>query len=389
MRDQPDAPSLDRQFRGFAKAAARDGAPLYRRLAEGIAGDRGILDLMGGAPAAQRRPTLLMAAVHYLLLAGDDDPLARHYPTLAPAPDPAGDATPVRPAGDPFPAFAAYCRRRRDALAELLGTRATQTNEVGRCTVLLPALATVAARRREPLSLVELGASAGLNLAFDRYGYTYRAAGEVGVAGVAGEVGEAGTTYRAGNPAAAVALAATLRGGRVPDLAVAAVAHRSGLDLDPVDPADEDRARWLLACQWPDHLARFHRLRAALALARATTDRPRVRRGDMVDDLPAMAAAAPAGSHLCIFHTWVAAYLPPARQEALAAVVDDLARARPVSWVFAESPYEVPGLPVPPAPAEVAKAPTALVLVEGHGGDRRVRRLADVHHHGAWLHWWG
>ena len=49
--------------------------------------------------------------------------------------------------------------------------RAPQTNEVGRSAVLMSGLLVIAARFGLPLRLYELGASAGLNLQLDRYGY--------------------------------------------------------------------------------------------------------------------------------------------------------------------------------------------------------------------------
>lgn len=384
MRDDAAPADLGRQFRTFAAVAERDGAPLYRRICEGVAGDGAVLRLVGQAPPSQRRPNLLLAAVHFLLLQGADDPLAAHYPTVA---EWLG-RPPSAPSGDPFAAFSAFCRRHHDALAGLLATRSTQTNEVGRCTGLLPALATAASGvdPEMPLSLLDLGASAGLNLLVDRYAYRYRDRG------VERPRRRSAPVRRAGDPASPVALEAEILSGELPRLALPPVAHRAGLDRHPVDPTDDDQALWLLACQWPDHLERFRRLRAALALARATPDRPRVDTGDVVDDLAAAARSAPGGTHLCVTTTWVAAYLDPRRQRRLVRAVAAVAAERPVSWILAESAYEVPGLPVPPAPAgRRAKGATALVLVDQPPGRRglRARRLADVHHHGRWLHWWG
>lgn len=371
MRDDAAPADLGRQFRTFAAVAERDGAPLYRRICEGVAGDGAVLRLVGQAPPSQRRPNLLLAAVHFLLLQGADDPLAAHYPTVA---EWLG-RPPSAPSGDPFAAFSAFCRRHHDALAGLLATRSTQTNEVGRCTALLPGLVTVAARSTEPLSLVDLGSAAGLNLLFDRYAYAYSGPGPA--------------VTRAGAEGSAVLLEAELRHGPLPDLSLPEVAHRAGIDAHPVDPDDLDRSLWLLACQWPDHPGRFRRTARALDLARATADRPRVAAGDVVDDLASVASTAPPGTHLCLFHSWVAAYLSPTDQARLAAEVAAAARERAVSWLYAEQPYEVPALDPPPAPAGEDKAATALVLVELDGRRRTAVRLADVHPHGRWIRWWG
>lgn len=366
------AVDLAQQFALFARYCERDNAPLYGRLSAGIADDKALLRLVEAAPPAQRRPLLLLAAVHDLLLAGAEHPLAAHYPTLT-----AGRGRPHQPtAGDAFADFAGFCRLHEERLAEMLATRATQTNEVGRCTGLVPALAEAARRAAEPLSVLDLGSSAGLNLLFDRYDYAYHHPASR-------------TEVRVGEEGSAVRLEAEVRHGDLRGLGLPRLAQRAGLDLDPVDLDDPERARWLLACQWPDHPERFFRAARAIEVAQATPNRPRVRHGHMVDDLAEAAAAAPLDSRLCVLHTWVAAYLSPAEQGRLDAAVTDLARGRPVSWLYAEQPYEVPGLEVPPPPdGPPDGAATAVVLVELDGDRRRAERLADMHPHGRWLRWW-
>ncbi|MGH2928008.1 MAG: DUF2332 family protein, partial [Solirubrobacteraceae bacterium] len=94
---------------------------------------------------------------------------------------------------------------------------------------------------------------------------------------------------------------------------------------------------------------------------------------------------------LCLIHSWVAAYLTPEDQRLLATTVAEIASRRPVSWIFAESPYEVPGLPVPPTPGQATAEATAVVVVDGEPGQRGqyATRIADMHSHGRWLRWYG
>jgi len=370
VREGDETPPLAEQFLAFSRTAARDGSPLYEEICAGIAGNDELLELVECSPADQRRPNLILAAVHFLLLAGADDDLGRHYDTVCEfrGLGPATAAT-----GPVFAEFLVFCRSQRDPIAGLLATRATQTNEIGRCTALLPAFAAVArAHPDRPLGLVDLGASAGLNLVFDRYAYDY------------------GDGRRPGDQGSPVHLTCELRGPAAPPLGLARVAARVGLDRRPIDPADEEGRRWLLACQWPGHLARFRRLRDALAVAIGGPGPPRVMTGDMVDDLAPVATGIPESAHLCLYHSWVAAYLTPARQRALVAAVEEVAARRPVSWIFAESPAETPGLPIPPPPGEAPeRGATTLVLVQATGRALGAHRLADMHHHGSWLRWWG
>ena len=161
-------------------------------------------------------------------------------------------------------------------------------------------------------------------------------------------------------PPQGVALECTARDDLegLPELRLPAVAGRVGLDLSPLDPFSDDAARWLLACQWPDNLPRFGRLRAALAnVARLGAPPPRLEQGDMVTDLPRIAATIPGNGPLVVFHSWVAAYLDAEQQRTLAEEVRSLGQDRPVHHLYCESPFETPGLPTPPSPCD-ARGPT-------------------------------
>ncbi|HEY2215626.1 MAG TPA: DUF2332 domain-containing protein [Acidimicrobiales bacterium] len=369
----PAEVSLADQFRFFAESCERDGATTYATICRGVADDETLLQLTGQAPEAQRRPNILLAAVHFLLLHGASDPLADHYDSVwswrhEPMPAPSHGVVED---------FHAFCVNHQSELLDLVSRRRTQTNEVGRCTALLPGLAEIAGAYPDgqPFSLLDLGTSAGLNLLFDRYGYQYRQQHDQ-------------ATITAGLADSPVQLDCVVRNdlATLPSLATPVVTHRAGLDLSPINPRSDDEALWLLACLWPDQLPRFNRLKGALAVAQSLPDPPVLHRGDLVDDLERVADTLPSDRPLVIFHSWVAAYLTEQRQAELVTAVTDLNRFRPVHYLYAESPIETTGLPTPPSPQprDVDHA-TALVHIPPAGAPQR---LADLHPHGRWLQWW-
>lgn len=279
MTPPADQATLDALAQRFAECAAhqfRGYSPLYERVTSGIAGDPDTLAL---AAQATSRPivNLFLAAVHFLLLRGAAHELAAFYPTISgvPAPD-----------ADPYPAFRSFCLAHTDAIVQLLRTRRVQTNEVRRCAVLLPAFGVVAGQAH-PLTLIEIGASAGLNLLWDRYGYDY------------------GLGWIAGDPTSPLRLTCELRGAQQPPIprSMPQVASRCGIDLHPVDLHDQQAIDWLRALIWPEQLERLARLEQAVAIARH--DPPAIHGGDALDLLPALLAMVPQQTVACVFHSFV------------------------------------------------------------------------------------
>jgi hypothetical protein len=351
-------------FTEFGDDMPPDRLPLYRALCHGTATDPELVALMDDTPEAQLRPNLLLAAVHHLLLGGLDHPLGAWYGTIVDEPRPVDD-------GDPMVAWRDLCLSHRDELAPLLATRATQTNEVGRCTATMPAVADVEAAADRPIGLVEVGASAGLNLLLDRWAYRYGPDGEVAPPGGS----DLTLTVTSSGPVPVPVPAA-----------LPTIVRRVGLDLAPVDITDESQARWLVACLWPEQPRRVAQLRRAIAVARR--DPPELVVGDAVDDLAPLVRSVPVDAVAVVVTTWAAAYLADERQRDLLAVLDGLGADRDLSYVFAERPVEVPGLPVPPRPDGVDHpGPTALVRLDWRDGRRHATRLADMHPHGKWLAW--
>ncbi|HYN94206.1 MAG TPA: DUF2332 domain-containing protein [Pilimelia sp.] len=299
---------------GYARFAAREArgvSPAYDRLARAIARDDEVLALLSTLPPGKRQPNLLFAAVRFL---------------GGPVADPA--------------AFRGFLTGNWPAIRAAVDARATQTNEAGRCALLLPVLAALP----QPLALLEVGASAGLCLYPDRYAYRY---------------GE--HTIGAGAPVLECAATGVPLPAGVPD-----VVWRAGLDLNPLDVAEPADVAWLDALIWPEHAHRRARLRAAAAVAAA--EPPLLVRGDLVDDLPALAARAPGDATLVVFHTSVLYQVPPPRRAAFVEVV----RGLPGHWVAVEDPDVLRYAALPEPPGEslhnvLALDGTPLAWTRGHG----------------------
>lgn len=154
------APARTAQFERFARLECPED-PLYVALCRLLATRPAALALLDAAPPVQQRPNLLLAAIHDRVLAGAGGALAAYYPSVGGthAPD-AGLAA----------AFDGFFAAQAAALAALVATHATQTNEIGRSAVLWPALAALQqAGGGRPLALLDFGCSAGLNLGVDRF----------------------------------------------------------------------------------------------------------------------------------------------------------------------------------------------------------------------------
>jgi hypothetical protein len=350
---------ISKSFRWNAEHVLRDASPLYERLAYRVADDADLHALAAYAQPYQPPPNLLFGAVHYLLLRDSDDavssrksrkvgsvrdnasPLKNFFSDLARKPN-------IQ--DDPYPIFRAFCLEHADELAQLISTRRVQTNEVARCALFLPAFEWIARRvGHQPFALLEVGASAGLNLNWDRYAYAY---------------GD-GVFYGAAN--APVVLRCELRGARRPRMpqTFPRVHTRAGVDLNPSDVFDEDAMQWLRALVWPEQLDRAERLRRAIALAREFP--PRVMQGDALTQVAEWAREIPRDVPIVLFHSFVLNQVDAAARERYYAPLRALDAER-VWFDIAVEPHDWPARLVVTTRAEQTT-------------------LAICDYHGRWLEW--
>ncbi len=213
-------------YREFADNQTAE-SPCFHAWAEGVADDAEVLARIATLPGLKRQPNLVFTAARW------------HGAAVG-----------------PYDGLRQVLLERWPDVEATVLSRATQTNEVGRCATLLPVLASLPG----PLALLEVGCSAGLCLLPDRYSYRYTGSrGSVAIDPVDGP--------------SPVVIECLLEGdvplpGRLPE-----VVWRGGLDLNPLDVHDDDAMRWLQMLVWPEHEDRRARLAAAVdARARRSAD---------------------------------------------------------------------------------------------------------------------
>ncbi|MGQ0574735.1 MAG: DUF2332 domain-containing protein [Pseudonocardia sp.] len=369
------------QSRAVAAAWSPAGAPpswwLTAETFTAIAEDAVLLDLAASLPPDRLPALLLSAAIRMRVAQVHPEPLIGYYPRP-------GGAQPARDDGFRA-ALRAFVEADRDAITRLCGQHRYQMNEVGRCLDVLPVLATIAAADPRPLALVDLGTGAGLGLHLDRYRYSYLLPD--------------GSALRAGDTAAAVGLDCAVRPGARPPVPhpMPALAHRVGVDGEPLDVTDPATAAWLAACV-PPEVGAVTRYAAAVEVARAHP--AQTVRGDLLDVLPDVVASVPTDALLCLVDTYVHVFLPPDRLIGFHELLDRIGRRRDVEWISVD-----PLVPLgPDARASVQEVDVpagwlqdgraggvfgVIGRVSVRAGARSGAVLGRAHPGAAWLEWIG
>lgn len=315
----------------FGRRWARGTSPLYEGWALGIARDAELLDRLAALPHPKRQANLVFAAARW-------------------------EGAPLRPFAEVRPWLL-------DHWSEIVATgaaRTVQTNEANRCATWLPPLS----RIDGPVSLLEVGAAAGLCLFPDRYSVEYTTP-------------EGLRRVDPPNGPSDVVLACRLDDeasvpSRFPD-----VVWRRGVDLDPIDPTDPDAIDWLANLVWPgpDHDARVARLRAAAAIAAA--DPPVIERGDLRERVTDAASAAPAESTVVVFHSAVLLYLDADGRREFADLMAGLGAriGRRVVWLSNETLGTLPEID--------AQVPAGTATDHRFVQTWDARPIALAHQHGA------
>ena len=288
---------LARRLRWQSRGCAGLGSPFYAQLLESAALDVEAAgpawDLLEGfvrEPAESAIALRLMAVVHRHVFEGRLPELAVHYPSAG------GDGD----AQAAWPWFLKALVENRELYRGLL-TGGCQTNEVGRCAALLGGFLEVAHRTHRPLRILEVGASGGLNLNWDRYRYESSA----------GAWGDARSPVRFDHSFEVP-----------PEMDRAAlVVERRGCDLNPIDPSSIEGALTLRSFVWADQLSRLALLDGAIEVAR---DAPvEVAKAGAADFLESELARPRPAVATVVYHSVFLQYVAAQEQERMRHAIDE------------------------------------------------------------------
>jgi len=317
------------QYAAFAGEAAE--SPCFERWSRGVVEDPEVIAWLSTLPTHKRQPNLVFAA-------------ARWHGVPAPG---------------PYDGLREALLDDEAAGGEIRATimaRATQTNEVGRLATLVPAFSSLAGG--QPISLLEVGASAGLCLYPDRWGYRWR---------TGSGVVDLGPEPR---------LVCQVTGPAPLPTAPVDVAWRGGIDLNPLDVRDEHAMAWLEILVWPEDAERRARLVHAVEVARG--EPPRIVAGDLLEELEPLLDEAASHGPVVVFHSAVIAYLTPADRDRFQRTMTGLVAPGRCHWVSNEAGNALPkGTATGPTPPG---GPTFVLGIDG-------RSVAFTHGHGRTLAW--
>lgn len=335
-------------FREQAAFCLEYGSPftseLVARMADDIEAGGPTATLVAGwatNPRADALSLRLAGALHAAALTARDADLTGAYPGL-------GREWSMAAV---WPLARAFLERERAWVHDFIRSP-PQTNETRRSIALLLGFLSFARTWDGPVDILEIGASAGLNLNWDRFAYQTQ-----------------GWTW---GGASSVVIDTDWRGPPPPNVNVH-VRRRAACDLNPLDTRDEAARLHLKSYIWPDQLDRLARFDAAASLAvahdvrvdRASADEwVKTKLNERADDAATI-----------VYHSVFLQYPPKAVRAALIeAICTEGARASagaPLAWVRLE----------PEAVTDGVENGLRFVidLTTWPGGDRRVLGYSDGH----------
>lgn len=339
--ESDDTSSRSRKFVTWSSHVK--SSPMYSALSSYVSQQEELLDVASNAPLGQPVPNMFFAAAHYLLLNGLKHPVKEIYPSLG------GQWVAI---DKNFLLFKNYCLENRESFIAAMQGRRVQTNEVARGTILLPALHEVANTfGNAPLTFIEVGTSAGLNLCCDKFGYLY----------------SNGQTF---HPERTPLLTCEVKNGSQLPLSNLQISKRIGIDLNPISTKNKNDILWLKSLLWADQVERFQRFSDAVNVA--DTVEMELVKGDATTLAAEIALRAEPSTIPCILNCYSLYMFPEDAKIAYEENINKAGLQRDLAWLSFEWIYS-------------SKPEIYLNIFKA--GKKETKLLAIASDHGAWIEW--
>lgn len=299
--------ALSRIFMAFAKNECKGSSEMYEYLALKISEDKELLELCTNAREGQPVPNLFFGAVHYLLLKGNDHNLKNFYPSIVANP---------RSYIKSYEYFKEFCLINRSEIIQILQTKLVQTNEVRRCGYLYPVFGYIYERTKKPLALIEIGTSAGLQLIWDKYAYSYN------------------ENELVGNINSGLKIRSKFIGEKLPfvKLTPPPISKRIGIDLNTIDLTNAEELLWLKALIWTEHKERLTMFEKAANYVKEATIQ--FIEGDGVTLLNKLVEKISKDNTICVYHTHVANQMTIETRKSLLNMIESVGKNRDVFHIY-------------------------------------------------------
>lgn len=327
-------------------------ADLLARAADDLAAGGIVAQLTDGWRGSPRTAAVslrLAGALHAAVLTRRDPALAAQYPHVRAD----WSMEKVWPIAEAF-------LRRDEAWVRGFLRSPPQTNETARSTGLACGFLWLVEQAPQPFHMLELGASAGLNLNWDRFAYAHPPWGREQIAGP---------------------FMPTLITGPVPGWRDISISSRAACDQNPLDPSSSQDQLRLRAYIWPDQTARLQRLDAALALAQQQG--LQVERSDAAEWIQSKVAGELPNGTTIVYHSVFLQYPPAVTREAIGAAIGAAGARTTATKQLARVSFEPESVVGGPH----GSARYVLHITRWVNGQRSEATLADVDPHGRTLTW--
>ncbi|MEL6717219.1 MAG: DUF2332 domain-containing protein [Bacteroidota bacterium] len=342
-------PYISKIFKQFAEIECKGKSNLYYLLSHQIAEDDELLKFCKQCRERQPIPNLFLGAVHYLLLKKVDEDLAVHYPSIS-------NKVSKK---IPYDLFKKFCLENEASIRTILSTRIVQTNAVNRTAYLMPIISSLYSTE-DKLTVVDIGASSGLNLNYDRYQYNYGS----------------DLTFGKGS----VMIKSKILQGELPDFrSIKKASRKIGIDQNTLDLRKSDNSLWLKGLIWPDLRDRFGLIESAIEEFRLSEE-VELMNGNRISQFREIINTIPLEESIFIYHTHVLYQFTIEERVRFREMLDEIGKNRHLNYLAVEGGgiFDYSSYP---------KGQVFMELTKYSEGKKSLNNLGKVDAHGRWIEW--